>query len=135
VHSTNATGTAGVSGTSLSTPLVAAAIACILDARPDYSVAQLREALFATASRSDSTGLHPDPLFVEGHGLISAFRCATLGRAAADLNLDGTVDGSDLTVLISRWGVTGTPGDLWGDISGDGVVDGLDATALLSDWG
>jgi hypothetical protein len=40
-----------------------------------------------------------------------------------------------LTVLISRWGVTGTPGDLWGDISGDGVVDGLDATALLSDWG
>ncbi len=135
VHSTNATGTAGVSGTSLSTPLVAAAIACILEARPDYTVASLRDALFATASRSDGTGLHPDPLHVEGHGMISAFRTATRGRASADLNLDGIVDGSDLTVLISRWGLTGTAGSLWGDLSGDGIIDGLDATALFATWG
>lgn len=135
VHSTNATGTSAVSGTSLSTPLVASAVACILQARPDYSVAQLREALFASASRSDADGLHPDPLFVLGHGVINAFKTATRGRTAADLNLDGHVDGADLTVLISRWGQAGEPGSVWGDINLDGVIDGLDATALLSSWG
>ena len=62
VHTTNTTGYQAISGTSLSTPLVAAATACILQARPDYGVAQVREALFATASRSDAAGLHPDPL-------------------------------------------------------------------------
>ncbi len=135
VHSTNPTGTAGVSGTSLSTPLVAAATACILHARPDYSVAQLREAMIATASRNEGGALNPDPLFVEGHGIISAIDAARRGRSIADLNLDGHVDGADLTVLISRWGSVGEPGRVWGDISGDGTVDGVDATALLSSWG
>lgn len=134
VHSTNATGLSAVSGTSLSTPLVAAACACILQARPDYGVASLREALFATASRSDAAGLHPDPLFVEGHGLVRAFGAATRGRSFADLNLDGRVSGADLGILLGEWGRTGEVGMVYGDLSGDGRVNGADVGMLLGAW-
>ena len=135
VNSTNVTGLSAVSGTSLSTPLVAAACACILQARPDYGVASLREALFATASRSDAAGLHPDPLFVAGHGLVRAFNAATRGRSFADLNLDGAVTGADLGILLGEWGKSGEPGLLYGDLSGDGTVNGADLGMLLGAWG
>jgi subtilisin family serine protease len=135
VNSTNATGLAGVSGTSLSTPLVAAAAACILQARPEYGVAGLREALFATASRSDGAGLHPDPMFVEGHGLVRAFDAALRGRSIADLNLDGAVSGADLGIVLGRWGITGEPGLVFGDLNGDGTINGVDLGFVLGNWG
>ncbi|MCX5640552.1 MAG: S8 family serine peptidase [Planctomycetota bacterium] len=134
VNSTNTTGLSGLSGTSLSTPLVAAAVACILQARPDYGVAQIREALFATASRSDAAGLHPDPLFVEGHGILRAYEAAIRGRRTADLNLDGFVNGIDLGLMLGAWGQTGVPGFVFGDITLDGSVGGGDLGALLGQW-
>ncbi|MEI6476036.1 MAG: S8 family serine peptidase [Planctomycetota bacterium] len=134
VNSTNTTGLSGLSGTSLSTPLVAAAVACILQARPDYGVAQIREALFATASRSDAAGLHPDPNFVEGHGIVRAYEAAVRGRRTADLNLDGRVNGIDLGLMLGAWGQTGTPGYLFGDITLDGNVNGADLGGLLAQW-
>ncbi|MSR27981.1 MAG: hypothetical protein EXS03_00175 [Phycisphaerales bacterium] len=48
----------------------------------------------------------------------------------ADLNLDETVDGIDLSVVLSGWGLPGQ-----GDIDGSGMVDGFDLTAILSGWG
>jgi subtilisin family serine protease len=57
-----------VSGTSLSTPLVASTVACLLQAHPDWTVPQIREALFQTA---EGAGTY-DPLFVRGYGLIDA---------------------------------------------------------------
>jgi subtilisin family serine protease len=134
VNSTNVTGLNGVSGTSLSTPLVAAAAACILQARPDYGVREIREALFATASRSDSAGLHPDPLFVEGHGILRAYEAATRGRRTADLNLDGFINGVDLGLMLGAWGQTGVPGFVFGDVTLDGVVAGNDLGTLLGQW-
>ena len=134
VNSTNATGLNGVSGTSLSTPLIAAAAACILQARPDYDVRDIREALFATASRSDSAGLHPDPLFVEGHGILRAYEAATRGRRTADLNLDGSINGFDLGLMLGAWGHTGVPGFVLGDVTLDGLVGGDDLGALLGQW-
>jgi subtilisin family serine protease len=134
VHSTNVTGLSGVSGTSLSTPLLAAAAACILQARPDYSVADIREALFATASRSDLDGLHPDPNFVEGHGILRAYNAATRGRKTADVNLDGIVNGVDLGLLLGSWGSSGEPGFVYCDINVDGTVGGPDLGELLAQW-
>lgn len=48
----------------------------------------------------------------------------------ADINNDLTVDGLDLTVLLSGWGAAGPA-----DIDNSGTVDGLDLTAVLSAWG
>lgn len=47
----------------------------------------------------------------------------------ADLNLDGFVDGGDLTILLSCWAT------LCGDVNHDGYTDGGDLTILLSNWG
>ena len=48
----------------------------------------------------------------------------------ADINGDGSVNGTDLATLLSQWGGPGSA-----DINGDGVVSGEDLTVLLSDWG
>ncbi|MGA0173189.1 MAG: hypothetical protein ACO3NL_06000 [Phycisphaerales bacterium] len=47
-----------------------------------------------------------------------------------DLDGDGTVGGSDLTMLLAAWGNAG--GDA--DLDGDGIVGGSDLTVLLAAW-
>jgi predicted dienelactone hydrolase len=48
-----------------------------------------------------------------------------------DLNGDGTVDGADLTILLSSWGACeGCPADL----NDDGTVDANDLANLLAAW-
>ena len=49
----------------------------------------------------------------------------------ADLNADGRVDGTDLSILLAAWGQTGTTAD----IDGSGIVDGVDLSSLLAAWG
>ena len=46
----------------------------------------------------------------------------------ADLNQDGSVNGTDLATLLSAWNATG------GDINQDGTTDGADLAILLSAW-
>ncbi|MFZ9882267.1 MAG: hypothetical protein ACO3QC_12795, partial [Phycisphaerales bacterium] len=48
----------------------------------------------------------------------------------ADINGDGVVSGADLSILLTRWGLSGT-----GDLDGNGVVDSADLAMLLSSWG
>ena len=48
-----------------------------------------------------------------------------------DINGDGTVDGSDLSMILSAWG----NGDVFKDTNGDGVVDGQDMAKVMSAWG
>jgi hypothetical protein len=51
--------------------------------------------------------------------------------AAADVNRDGRVDGTDLGLLLAAWGpANGSPAD----IDGNGIVDGSDLGQLLSGW-
>jgi hypothetical protein len=55
---------------------------------------------------------------------------------AADLNLDGTVNGADLGILLGEWGPCTGPG--WGcrgDLNRDGAVTGADLGVLLGQWG
>ena len=51
--------------------------------------------------------------------------------ARGDLNLDGCIDGADLSFLLSLWGLPDPP---IGDLDGDGTVSGSDLTVLLSNW-
>jgi len=60
----------------------------------------------------------------------------TLPRASAcegDFNGDGMVDGADLALILSSWGVCGDV--CMEDLTGDGIVDGADLARLLSAWG
>ena len=133
VNSTNTSGISGVSGTSLSTPLLAGAAACILQARPDFTVNSLRAALFATASRSDASGLHPDPLFVTGYGIARAFAATQVPRPCpGDLNNSGSVDSSDIGAMLGEFGICA---QCAGDLNHDGIVDASDLGTVLGNFG
>ena len=54
-------------------------------------------------------------------------------QCLADVNHDHSVDGTDLTVILSSWGTNG--GSAGGDINSDGTVNGLDLAFVLSGWG
>jgi hypothetical protein len=71
VHADDDHASVQMSGTSMSTPLAAAAAACLVQAHPEWTVAQLRAALTRTASDYVANGI-PDPLFVRGYGIIDA---------------------------------------------------------------
>jgi hypothetical protein len=67
---------------------------------------------------------------------IHAFLLIPRNWCPADLNLDGVVDGSDLLILLSRWGECPEPKDCClADLNGDCVVDGSDLLILLASWG
>jgi len=50
--------------------------------------------------------------------------------AGGDLNSDGKIDVTDLGILLSNWGGSGTA-----DINNDGKIDVTDLGILLSNWG
>jgi hypothetical protein len=50
----------------------------------------------------------------------------------SDLNNDGQVNVLDLSILLSKWGTTGTQP---ADINSDSIVSILDLSILLSSWG
>ena len=50
-----------------------------------------------------------------------------------DVNADGFIDGSDLSIIISHWGQSGLGWEL-GDLNGNGIVDGSDYSQVLSYW-
>ena len=133
VNSTNTTGLTGVSGTSLSTPLLAGAVACLLQARPDFTVDSLRTALFATASRSDASGTHPDPLFVAGYGIMKAFPASQfLTPCLGDLDGSREVDAADVSITLLDFGdCAGCAADL----DNSGTVDSGDVSLVLINSG
>lgn len=97
----------GVSGTSLSTPLVAGAMACLIEAHPTWTVQQMRTYLMLTAS--DYVANHTyDATYVRGYGIINAF-----AASAQDCNANGNNDLSDIAM--------GTP-----DCNGNSIPDACD---------
>ncbi len=67
----------------------------------------------------------------------------TYGRGAwrsvlpqrADLDLNGAVDGADLSILVSSWGACSDLLNCPADVDGSGVVDATDLALLLGAWG
>jgi len=60
-----------VGGTSLSTPLVACAVACLIDAHPEWTPDDLRTALFNTADYYKQYGTF-EPKYIRGYGILDA---------------------------------------------------------------
>ena len=63
--------------------------------------------------------------------LVAAAHAQGTGiSCSCDFNLDGTVNGQDLSSLLGNWGTNNPPYD----INGDGLVEGGDLATLLSQW-
>ena len=71
------------------------------------------------------------PKNIEGPFLIEG--AATLCECFADVTGDGLVNGGDLGVLLSAWGIALPSGD--GDVNHDGMVDASDLSMVLGSWG
>jgi serine protease AprX len=123
---------ATASGTSLSTPMVACAVACLVGAQPEWTVDQMREQLFYTADYYVANGTY-DPLFVRGYGILDAL--AAYSACPGDLDGDTDVDLSDLSILLANYGTTSGAAYEEGDLDGDGDVDLTDLSELLAVYG
>jgi subtilisin family serine protease len=124
----DSTGYAQASGTSLSTPLVASAVACLIGARPSWTPHQMRERLFRTASDFAQFGT-PDPDFVRGYGILAA-AAALADECAPDVNGDGRVDTQDVLAFLNLWAA----GDARADFNTDGLIDTRDVLSFLNAW-
>jgi serine protease AprX len=111
-------------GTSLSTPIIASAVACIVQARPEWTVDQVRTYLMATGNLYRATGA-PDPLFVRGYGIPAA-----AAALAGDCNANGIPDADEIASGAAHdCDANGVPDECdiaFGtlpDADGDGVPD------------
>lgn len=118
-----------VAGTSIATPLVAGAVACLAQAHPTWTVDQLRNMLLKTASDYAGTGTF-DPLYVRGYGLVDAH-----AACASDCNANGVPDAEDIAGGASRdHNRDGVPDECQcvADLNGDGSLNSLDLLAFLN---
>ena len=78
-----------------------------------------------------STGADTDPNENDGGDDDSI-----IDQSRSDVNQDGIVDASDLTILISNFNLTvENANNERADINEDGIVDAQDLTLMLSNWG
>lgn len=115
------------SGTSFASPYVAGTAALMLSANPSLGAPQVRT-LLKTAT-VDLGGVGWDADF--GWGLPKASRAVRVAQRPADLDRNGHVDATDLTLLLGLWGGVGP----FGDLDGDGAIGPADLTFLLASWG
>ncbi len=107
-----------VNGTSLSTPVLAGAVACLVDAYPDWSVQKMREALFDTADYFVANGTF-DPTYVRGYGIIHA-----LDALRADCNDNDVNDQYEtLNGFSPDCNNNGIPDECERDCNENGAVD------------
>ncbi len=90
-----------LSGTSLATPIIAGVAALVMEANPDWTAQQVREAIMATASQSNS----PDNIL--GYGIADAV-------AAADYQFSAV---STREVIPSTLSLTAYPNPVNGQVS------------------
>lgn len=64
-------------GTSMATPVLAGAVACLLQAHPDWTVEEVRSALFESGHYYRRHG-EPDPFFIQGFGIPDFGKAAGL---------------------------------------------------------
>ncbi|MFZ4574784.1 MAG: S8 family serine peptidase [Phycisphaerales bacterium] len=126
ISSRNTTDYGAVSGTSLSTPLVAATVACLVGAHPDWSVDRMRGALTRSASDWVQNGA-TDPLFIRGFGIVNALS-ALQAPCPSDWNHDGGVDGDDVIAFFGAWDAGNA------DYNASGGTDGDDVIEFFSSW-
>jgi len=79
------------------------------------------------------------PTFSGGDGTTTVtaeitFAFTPVTPCPGDANVDGVVNGADLSVLLAQFGQNSAP-STGGDLNGDGHVDAADLSVLLSNFG
>lgn len=116
-------------GTSLSTPLVACAATCLLQAQPAWDVDKLRGQLFHTADYFAANGTF-DSFYIRGYGIVNALAAYNL----IDCNNNGVSDPQDIAGGASHdFNGNGVPDecDGLGDLNCDGTLDFFDIDAFV----
>jgi subtilisin family serine protease len=117
-----------MNGTSFSAPLVSGTVALILEAHPNWTPMQVREALLKTANRAG----RPDNQY--GHGIVDAL--AAIGyRHKGDVDGNGVWDERDVRlaaeILLQRVDYS-HEAFVASDMDGNGTVDILDIVKIVN---
>ncbi len=113
-------GYASASGTSLSTPLVAGAVACVTQARPHWTVDEMRDNVLTTGDWYVLNGTY-DSDFVYGYGVMNTYDAS---QPMTVLDIAPGIAGQSNTLSAEG----GTPGErvhfVWGKTNGVANVPG-----------
>jgi hypothetical protein len=93
------------------------------------TIREIGQSAEASLSGLDSLTVAVSVLFNDPNGPDPA-------TCPGDLDGNGTVSASDITLFLSQWMEESyCPGNLVGDINADGIVDAADLLVLLGEWG
>ena len=118
------------SGTSFAAPHVSGVASLLLSNDPTLTAVELREIIVGSARDISLVGFDS----FTGWGCLdaqAALEQLESSSPSADLNLDGVVNGGDLTLLLISWGACSS---CEADFDDSGFVDGADLVTLLSQW-
>lgn len=121
-------------GTSYATPLVAGVVCCLIQAHPDWTVSQMRKALFRTADYYLANLTH-DPAHGLGYGLIDGVGALNHWFIPADFDRDediDLVDFSHLQACLGESSAVAPPECENARLDSDMDVDSDDADILLA---
>ena len=94
--------------------------------------------LFTWTPTHSQIGTYPNVHFHVADGILTAPENITITVAAVyaawDINMDGTVNVLDLTLVTQHFAETGTPNWIRQDINGDGVINVLDCILIGQHW-
>lgn len=128
---------AGFNGTSMSTPLVASAVALLVQAHPDWKVRHVRRALFESADYYLAHGTY-DPESIRGYGVINVFAASRL-FVLGDLDCDGLVAAADIEPFLVALFDPGAYDDRYpdcdarnADLNGDGATNAGDIEGFVA---
>ncbi|UCE18569.1 MAG: S8 family serine peptidase [Gemmatimonadota bacterium] len=117
-------------GTSYATPLIAGAAALVLEAHPDWTPLQVREALMMTASQAHN----PNNLY--GWGIIDALAAMNYGstESKGDINGDGIFNITDIKMAVDfilNFRIPFHDQGWAADCNDDGEIDVIDIICIV----
>lgn len=98
-----------------------------LDAQPPDDYAVLGDTITGAGFKSGAAGGGSE---LRGFAGGRVFELTTDPDCVGDVDVDGTIGASDLSLVLSAWGGNGAA-----DIDGSEVVDAADLTLILTNWG
>ena len=120
-------------GTSMSAPVVAGAVALWLEANPMLTGDEVREVLRTTSNRDSFVTAGDARRWGYGKLDVAAgLRYVLTGTVRGDVNRDGHVNVSDVTMLINMILSVLPTDQIVADVNGDGDVNVSDVTALIN---